>query len=250
MTYVKSVDEGAKEDVDDANEALGSQHSLPEVPRVAHLSKEGNKQQGTTVRVHHRVHTGHGGSSAVCRLLVQVWGRAGKGLDGHDGLEQSGVEDELVVDAIVGGGYHDDDKADDVQPDGSVAKPTKTLQATDGTQSATNDHGDEHTNDVADVGVELSNDLGVADNNDSVCLHGRSAIRYSRQFAFDSVLFLFLFLSFGNERRQPGYATFLALLFLKPKEGVSEKRVRNTYATVMNCWRAWKQLIKWRQKGP
>jgi hypothetical protein len=35
---------GTKEDVDEADEHLGNEHSLPEIPWVTHLSQEGDEE--------------------------------------------------------------------------------------------------------------------------------------------------------------------------------------------------------------
>ena len=44
----QSTYKGAEEDVDNANEELGAEHSLPEIHWVTHLSKESDEQKGTT----------------------------------------------------------------------------------------------------------------------------------------------------------------------------------------------------------
>jgi len=46
-----AVDKGAEEDVYNADENLGAEHSLPEVHRMTHLSKEGNEEESTTPAV-------------------------------------------------------------------------------------------------------------------------------------------------------------------------------------------------------
>ena len=43
------VDENAKEQVDHVNEDVGAQDTLPEIPGVAHLSKERDEEHSTTV---------------------------------------------------------------------------------------------------------------------------------------------------------------------------------------------------------
>ncbi len=52
---VVAVDEGTEEDVDNADEGLCGEHSLPEIPWVTHLSQESDEEKSTTVRVY-----GHG----------------------------------------------------------------------------------------------------------------------------------------------------------------------------------------------
>lgn len=58
-----SVDKCAKEDVYKTDEGLSRYHALPEIPWVTHLTEEGDKEQGATVRIYNRVDAGHGGSS-------------------------------------------------------------------------------------------------------------------------------------------------------------------------------------------
>jgi hypothetical protein len=48
----KITHKGAEEDVNKADEGLCKNHSLPEIPRVAHFSHECDEQEGTTVAVY------------------------------------------------------------------------------------------------------------------------------------------------------------------------------------------------------
>jgi hypothetical protein len=46
---------GTEEDVDNANEQLGTYHALPEIQWMTHFSEEGNKEESTTPTVYDRV---------------------------------------------------------------------------------------------------------------------------------------------------------------------------------------------------
>lgn len=47
--YPVPIDECAEEDVNEADEGLGCDHALPEIPWVTHLAKEGHKQQRAAI---------------------------------------------------------------------------------------------------------------------------------------------------------------------------------------------------------
>ena len=49
---IVTVDKGTEEDIDNADEGLCGQHSLPEIPWVTHLSKESDEEKSTTVGVY------------------------------------------------------------------------------------------------------------------------------------------------------------------------------------------------------
>jgi len=103
---VVSIDESAEEDVHDADERLCGQHSLPEIPRVAHLSEESNEEEGTAIGVDERVDAVELAGETICLLHVGVRGWAGEGSDWLDDFDEGGSEDGLVVDAVVGAGDH------------------------------------------------------------------------------------------------------------------------------------------------
>lgn len=47
----EGVDEDTKQEIDDADERLGAEKTLPEVQGVAHLSEESNEEESTGVGV-------------------------------------------------------------------------------------------------------------------------------------------------------------------------------------------------------
>lgn len=162
---VAGVDERAEQEVDKGDECLCAEHTLPEIHGVSHLGEEGDEQEGTTVRVDQRVHSVEVGVDTILSLLVVVRGCLGKGLDGLNGLDQGGVGDDRVVDTAVSGSVHDDDEADDVEPDGSVGEPAETLQGANATQSHTADGEDEQADDEADALVgKLGDSSSVSEN--------------------------------------------------------------------------------------
>jgi len=46
------VDEDTEQEVDDADEGLGAEKTLPEVHGVAHLSEESNEEESTSVGIY------------------------------------------------------------------------------------------------------------------------------------------------------------------------------------------------------
>lgn len=97
---------------------------------------------------------------------IRRWSR--KGLDRSNSLDQSAVGNNTVIDAVVCGSHHDDEKADNVHPDRSVAEPAKTLQATNRTEHNADDHADNHDCHEAQFRIPLCNDLCVRQDEDSV----------------------------------------------------------------------------------
>lgn len=162
-----AVDKGTEEDVHNADEGLGAEHTLPEIPRVTHLSEESDEQQSTTVAVHHLVDAVKLASEASGLLLVLVRRRASKRLDGLNSLDQSGLGNGVVVDGVLGASNHDDDEGDDVDPDGQVGEPTDTLQRSDATENHADHHEDDETGDEANLFArQLSNGCTAAENQD------------------------------------------------------------------------------------
>lgn len=119
--------EGTKENVDNADEDLCAQKTLPKVHRVPHLSQEGDKEQGTSPAVCYRglassaysqreteqvLHTNHLvdavqlSSKSYCRRLVSVRWRARESLDRADVMDACGESGCLVVDREIGRCYH------------------------------------------------------------------------------------------------------------------------------------------------
>lgn len=47
----EGVDKDSEQEVDDADECLGAEETLPEIHGVAHLSEESNEEEGTSVGV-------------------------------------------------------------------------------------------------------------------------------------------------------------------------------------------------------
>lgn len=146
-----AVDESTEEDVDNADEGLGAKHTLPEIPRMAHLSKEGDEQKSTSIAVYHLVDSVELTSEASSLLLVLIRRRAGKCPDGLNVVDASGVENSRVVDGKVGAGNHDDDERDDIEPDRQVGEPTDALQRADAAKDHADHHEDDKTGDVANL---------------------------------------------------------------------------------------------------
>lgn len=165
-----AVDKGTEEDVDDADEGLGAQHSLPEIPWVTHLSEESNEEKGTTVGVNHGVDTVELTGKAIGLLLVRIWWGTSECLDGLNDVDERRLGDDLVVRSPVGNCDHDHDEADNVQPHRRISQPTQALQRSDHSQNHTDHHEDDHAGDEADaLAGQLSNGLSTCKNQ-----HGHS----------------------------------------------------------------------------
>lgn len=165
-----AVDKGTEEDVDDTDEGLGAQHSLPEIPWVAHLSEESNKENSTTIGVNHVVDAVELTSKAIGLLLVRIWWGTNECLDGLNDVDERRLDDDFVVRSPVGNCDHDHDEADNVQPHRRISQPTQALQRSDHSQNHTDHHEDDHAGDEADALVgQLSNGLSTCKNQ-----HGHS----------------------------------------------------------------------------
>ena len=93
---------GAKEDVDSCDEGLRAEHSLPEIPWVAHLSQESDEEKSTAPGVDHIIDPVELSSESKGLLLVGIRRWARKCLYGFDGLNERGLGDNLVVNSEVG----------------------------------------------------------------------------------------------------------------------------------------------------
>jgi hypothetical protein len=96
--------EGTKEDVDHGDEHLSEEETLPEIHRVTHLRQESNKQQSTTVRVHHGVDSIELRCKTNDLLLILRGWRSGKGSYRLDYIDQGRLKDDRVLRTVVRAG--------------------------------------------------------------------------------------------------------------------------------------------------
>lgn len=125
------VDEESKEYVAEEDEALSADHSLPEVPGLAHLRHEFAEKHGTSVRVNCLHETGDGRTEANGV-------RRGAGIRVHDTVA-FGNRVQVGRHGVIGGRIsnhaHCHDKHDNVEPNCQVCNPTKSLESTNLTEN-------------------------------------------------------------------------------------------------------------------
>jgi len=160
------VNESAEEDVDDANEALSHEHTLPEIQRMTHFGHEGHEQEGSRVCVDHVVDGAKLVGEANDLLLVFCRGRTREGMDGIGRLDQSGTEHCLVIDGVLRRSNHDDDEVDHIQPHRQVAHPAESLEGPDRPRKNPH-HGDNHDHDGETDFVlrDLAEEGGIAEHH-------------------------------------------------------------------------------------
>lgn len=164
------VDEDTEQQVDDADEGLSEEQSLPEVEWVTHLGKESDEQQSTSVSVDHGVNGIELRGKAGNLLLVLVWGLTGKGDDWLDGLDQSRPSDSGVEWLVSSGCNHNDEEVGDVDKDGGVGQPSDLGQTANDSRKHSDEEDDTHHSREADLALaELGKVDGLAKNQDSDC---------------------------------------------------------------------------------
>ena len=164
------VDEQAEEKVDHTDKNLSAEQSLPEVHGVAHLGKESNEKQSTSVSVDHGVDGIELRGKAGNLLLVLVWGLTGKGDDWLDGLDQSRPSDSGVEWLVSSGCNHNDEEVGDVDEDGGVGQPSDLGQTTNDSGKHSNEEDDAHHPREADLVLgKLRKVEGLTKNQDGNC---------------------------------------------------------------------------------
>jgi hypothetical protein len=137
---------------------------------VAHLGKESNEQQSTSVSVDHSVHSVELRGKAGNLLLVLIRWLAGKGNDRLDGLDQSRPGDGGVERLISSGCNHDDEEVGDVDEDGGVGQPPDLGQTANYSGKHSDEENDAHHSREADLVLgKLRKVDSLAKNQDGDC---------------------------------------------------------------------------------
>jgi len=162
------VDEDTEQQVDDADEGLSKEQSLPEIQWVTHLCEESNEEQSTGVSVDHGVHGVELRGKARDLLLVLVWWLTSEDNDRLNGLDQCRPSDGGVEWLVSSGGNHDDEEVGDVDEDGGVGEPSDLGQTADDSRKHADDEDDAHHSREADLALaELGKVNSLAENQDS-----------------------------------------------------------------------------------
>ena len=161
---LESINVDAEEEVDNIDEGVSYDESLPEVPGLAHFGHELAEKHGSTVRIDCL----HEADDLTAER--NVGGRSSISHDGWWRRPDVGAicgHGSIVVRDRVRDGCDGNDHNDDVDPDGSVCDPTKTLESTNLPKEHTKNCPDDTADDVADVAVDLVKTLSVTDDNNT-----------------------------------------------------------------------------------
>lgn len=178
LTLVRVL-EDTKEHVDEVDEDISNKHSLPEIPWVAHLSEEIEKEHSSSISVDDTVDTLERAEEAYTTGGVTVrWGSS-KFPDWDVTINCSvreinfakwninagteGAEHGSIIRFGVGSNTNSDERDKNGCQDGKVGEPSETLESTnlskDHTKKSDNEEADNEAQSVAMFSVLANGDL-------------------------------------------------------------------------------------------
>lgn len=159
--------EDTKEHVDEVDENVSDEHSLPEVPWVAHLSEKIEEEHSASVRVDDAVDSLERAEEAGASRLISVGRCASEGLDWDVAVLSSiwevdlskrhldcgtvGAEHGCIVGLGVGGNTDGDEGYQDSSKNGEVGEPSEALESANLSKDHAQKSNDEQTDDEADT---------------------------------------------------------------------------------------------------
>jgi hypothetical protein len=158
--------EDTKEHVDEVDENICNQHSLPEIPWVAHLSEEIEEKHGSAIRVDDAVDSLERAKEAHTTRSVTVRRRSSEFSDRDVAIDCSvrevnftkgnvcsgaeRAEHSRVIGFGVGSNTDSDERNQDGCQDREVGEPSKTLQSADLSENHAQEGDDEKANNEAE----------------------------------------------------------------------------------------------------